>query len=307
MAAAGLLVLVFLVTGESGFVVLRAPEAKGPVLSKVALPIDDVSSSSSSSPQHTETSSGTLSEPLRSILCKPSRTLAVVLDVVSVDHDDDYAVCSMQLRKHGASALLTRDPDIAAALIEEQKTAQGCFPGPCPVVLQCAASSASPGGATAGLAAVIVPPPTVKDAQPSLADGVDRIYQVASLEDVALVNGAADAYYVEIDSNVDYEATLAAIPENSVLIVGLSSMQQDNMELQQAHGLQKEHGVTAVVLRDAIVGDAEDIDYSSFVVKGLTRKKSKTFNMTGLTGSVNGHFGGVASKQAQTWRRTQVL
>jgi hypothetical protein len=81
-------------------------------------------------------------------------------------------------------------------------------------------------------------------------------------------------------------------------------MQGGNAEVERAKEL-KGMGVTSILLRKACVGDCEDIEYSIFAIEGLTKKRSSTFNMTGLTGSTNGHFGGVASTQATTWLRAK--
>ena len=61
--------------------------------------------------------------------------------------------------------------------------------------------------------------------------------------------------------------------------------------------------VHSVLLHKAIVGDNEDISYAQFVISGITKKKSSTFKISGLTGSTNGHFGGVESKTSTTWLR----
>eukprot|EP00816_Leptocylindrus_hargravesii_P002182 CAMPEP_0196818486 /NCGR_PEP_ID=MMETSP1362-20130617/65802_1 /TAXON_ID=163516 /ORGANISM="Leptocylindrus danicus, Strain CCMP1856" /LENGTH=136 /DNA_ID=CAMNT_0042196599 /DNA_START=1 /DNA_END=411 /DNA_ORIENTATION=+ len=91
--------------------------------------------------------------------------------------------------------------------------------------------------------------------------------------------------------------------QSSPIIIGaLSSMQQENKELEAAKEL-KSKGVTSILMMDAIVGDNEDVAYATFVVNGVMKKKSSTFNMTGLTGSTNGHFGGVASTISTMWER----
>jgi len=79
-------------------------------------------------------------------------------------------------------------------------------------------------------------------------------------------------------------------------------MQEEINEISMAKEL-KDRGVTTILMKRAIVGDNEDLKYGTFFMEGVTKKKSSTFNISGLTGSTNGHFGGVASTQATTWLR----
>ena len=54
--------------------------------------------------------------------------------------------------------------------------------------------------------------------------------------------------------------------------------------------------IAAVVIQNACVGDAEDLKYTAFVVESINKKSSKNFQMTGLTGTTNGHFGSESSE-----------
>jgi hypothetical protein len=78
-------------------------------------------------------------------------------------------------------------------------------------------------------------------------------------------------------------------------------MQDSQAEVSLAKSLKGR--CTSLLLPDALVGDSEDVEYAQFVVDGVRKKASETFKMTGLTGSTNGHFGGVASKTSRTWLR----
>jgi hypothetical protein len=239
-----------------------------------------------------------MSDNLRSILKKPSKTLAVILDFVPAKDDmtpGDFSTLSMQLRKIKASALMTSDVQVAAAFCEEQATAQGDFPGPCPVFF--VGEDDNVAALEAGVSAFIV------DASSSAVvpedDNVDIIYKVSSPEEVDTSSEASIAYLV--DGNADnVQDILDAIPAGSVVVVSLKSMQPDNAELERAKAFK---GVTAILLEQACVGDQEDIEYATFAVDGLTKKRSSTFNMSGLTGSTNGHFGGVATSTSTTWLR----
>jgi hypothetical protein len=88
-------------------------------------------------------------------------------------------------------------------------------------------------------------------------------------------------------------------------MASMEAMMPDNAEFASSRELVKTAGgvVTCILLRQACVGDVEDIEYANFAVAGLTKKRSSTFNMSGLTGSTNGHFGGVASSTSTTWLR----
>ena len=81
-------------------------------------------------------------------------------------------------------------------------------------------------------------------------------------------------------------------------------MQADGAEVEQAKELKK-LGVGSILVQNACVGDSEDLEYSSFVVGGMTSKASSEFSFSGLTGSTNGHFGGVQARGTVQWQRTK--
>jgi hypothetical protein len=228
-----------------------------------------------------------LSDHVASALKKPSKTLAVVLDVISIDESR-----SMQLRKLKANALVTSDIEVAKLCLNEQATAKGNFPGPCPVLYT---GSDFQEARAAGVDSVVVSP---GDCEP----GADVIYRVKSLEELRRVSNH-DAFWVDVDNDLStVQPVIEAIPKSVVVLASLKSMQENNNEISLAREL-KSLGVSAIVFQKAVVGDGEDLEYASFAVDSSTKKKSSTFNMTGLTGSTNGHFGGVASTQPKTWLR----
>lgn len=233
-------------------------------------------------------------DALTSVLKKASKTLAVMVDYDGPDDASavDLATISMQLRKVNAAALVTSDLTAAAAFVKEQATAQGNFPGPCPVIYS---GDDVEGAIKAGVAAVVAD-------SSRCVDGSSVIHKVSSVAEAEQVP-AGEAYLVDAD-NDNVEHLLAAIPAGSVVIASMKSMQINNSELQRGKEL-KMLGVTSVLLEKACVGDGEDVEYASFAINGLTKKKSSTFNMSGLTGSTNGHFGGVASSTTTTWLRVK--
>lgn len=228
-----------------------------------------------------------LNDNVASTLKKSSKTLAVVLDVLKADESR-----SMQLRKLKASALVTSDMDVAKLCVKEQATAKGNFPGPCPVLYT---GSDIQEARSVGVDAVVVTPGSCEAA-------ADVIYRIKTVEEFQSVSGH-DAFWIDVDDDLSRgQPILEVIPKTAVVLASLKSMQENNNELKLAREL-KTLGVSALIFQGAVVGDGEDIEYSSFVIDGVTKKKSSTFNLTGLTGSTNGHFGGVASTQPRTWLR----
>jgi len=111
-------------------------------------------------------------------------------------------------------------------------------------------------------------------------------------------------YWLEplVMQSSDLESILKAIPADRIVVASVPCMLDDNRELELASEW-KETSINALHLQNTIVGDEEDMDYVSSVVEGVTKKRSKSFNMSGLTGSTNGHFGGVASSTTDSWLR----
>mmetsp|Transcript_18887 Transcript_18887/g.31229 ORF Transcript_18887/g.31229 Transcript_18887/m.31229 type:complete len:294 (-) Transcript_18887:158-1039(-) len=245
-----------------------------------------------------------ISANLSATLKKPSKTLAVALDYYPSNNeatDGDLTTMSMQLRKVKASVLVTSDLTVAAAFVEEQATAQGNFPGPCPVLFM---GDDIDGAIKAGVSGVIVNAAETGTVLPD-DDTVDVIYKVTSPEEIFETEAAASIAYL-VDANAaNADEILAAIPSGSVVMASLQAMQPDNAELERGKELKALGVVTAVLLQQACVGDNEDLEYANFCVDGLTKKRSSTFNMSGLTGSTNGHFGGVATSTSTTWLRTK--
>ena len=283
----------------------------------------------SSTTTTTTTVNADVSYALSSALRKASQTLSVVIDVnlASNDNDDktvtaDATMLSMQLRKIKASALVTSQATVAAALVKEQAEAAGSFPGPCPVLYT--GTEDLEAAVAAGVTAVVVDAnddddatTTTATATTTVVDNVDVIRRVQSVQQVQEAGAqpvliAATATNDQVEEILNYLSSSDddddKAPKPSLVLWAVSSMQADNAEIhhtKQVLGQYSKKGlvVHGIVLQSAVVGDAEDVEYSAFCIDGLTRKKSSTFNLTGLTGSTNGHFGGVASSRAVTWRR----
>jgi hypothetical protein len=221
----------------------------------------------------------------------------------------DLATLSMQLRKAKVSALVTADLTAAAEFVAEQASAAGNFPGPCPVIY---CGDRPEEAAAAGVTAVVL---SVAEARAAVAvatsdKNVPIIWKVDSCDDVTWVMTAARkqegmlAFLIDA-GNENAVSICEALPVRSVVIASMDAMMFESAELSSSRALVKTTAgvVTCILLRQACVGDVEDIEYASFAISGLSQKRSSTFNMSGLTGSTNGHFGGVGSSTSTTWLR----
>jgi hypothetical protein len=108
-----------------------------------------------------------------------------------------------------------------------------------------------------------------------------------------------------VDAAEGNNDVFTVIPSGSVVVAAVHAMQSDSGEIARGKELKKS-GCTSILVKRACVGDGEDVEYAAFAVIGLTSKSSSEFKFTGLTGSTNGHFGGVAAKGGTKWRRTDV-
>ena len=241
------------------------------------------------------------------LLKKPSKTLTVNVeyDYRSTSEDFkkpnsiDLEVLSTQLRKANCGSIWTADLEALAIFAREQETARGEFPGPCPVIY-CGDADGIAAAADAGAVAVVLGADKTDWATNTASS--DIVWKVSSPEDVNTVleiQENADAFLISGD---DLEATIAAIPSKAVVIGAIEAMQDENSEIEDGRAL-KIAGCSSVLLNGAIIGDSEDLPYTAFAIGRLTTKASSEFNFSGLTGSTNGHFGGLASSGANRWKR----
>ena len=106
---------------------------------------------------------------------------------------------------------------------------------------------------------------------------------MSSAEDVKNIvasNEDANAFLIEARSDVAIESCMNVIPNGAIVIASCECMQDEEGEIELAKKL-KSKGITSILIEKAIVGDNEDLEYASFLINGLTKKKSTTFNMTG--------------------------
>ena len=224
---------------------------------------------------------------------------------------------------------------------KEQTAAKGNFPGPCPIIYKGEGNgdklqvkqnvqAAIEKGATAFVVNVDnINVDVDLDLDLDLEKKVDIICRVKSAEDVhrALEAGYEYEYAFlvpgsEVDiSNQDLQTILGAIPKSAVVVATLPSMQNESAEIARGKELatlvvavpteseseSESSKISGILIEDACVGDAEDLKYTAFVVENINKKSSSTFQMTGLTGAANGHFGSELSGglQSAKWRRME--
>lgn len=235
---------------------------------------------------------------LKSILKKPSKVLTVGVEC-DVSDISDISLLSMQFRKSKVSSIWCSDLQAVKEFSTEQASSKGSFPGPLPVIYSGEDFRAA---LENGASAVVL---SAED-NLSAAGDAEVVWKVSSLDQVTKVlkatSDAANVFLVEVSSVEQFGAIVQALPNTSLCIASVEPMQKDNAEIAMGKNLKKV-GCGSVMVRSAIVGDAEDLPYAQFLVDGLTSKASSEFKFTGLTGSTNGHFGGVQATGTTKWRR----
>ncbi|KAG7342894.1 hypothetical protein IV203_020839 [Nitzschia inconspicua] len=243
---------------------------------------------------------------LKSQLKKPSKVLTVGVEYTGNQNDkNELSILSMQLRKSKVSGLWCRQVELVQVFVEEQATARGNFPGPLPVIYNGAldqAVAAKEAGATA-----IVSSYNEKELLNNIETEI--IWEISSVDEAEKVLKEMDdstdaAFLINVDSDdtTIAQGILEKIPKQCLVIAALKPMQDDGAEVELGRRL-KTLGCSSIFIRDACVGDGEDIEYTQFVVNGMTSKASSEFKFSGLTGSTNGHFGGVQANSKISWRR----
>lgn len=264
---------------------------------------------------------------LKSLLKKPSKMLTVGVEYSPQQSEDlgedrqekNLDVFSMKLRQQAKVSFVTcSDLSTIKLLSVEQETAKGNFPGPVPIIFNGEWSTSLENLSEAGASAIVVDAGTteaISVAELSASTGLETIWKVSSVEEAKLVlestNELADIFLLDVQVDDSISATtipqiIEVLPKSSMSIAILHEpMQEDGAEIEMGKEF-KSMGCASVLVENACVGDKEDIDYSSFVVSGLTSKASKEFKFSGLTGSTNGHFGGMQSNSSVKWERTRL-
>lgn len=240
-----------------------------------------------------------------SVEYKPTPTL----ELTSMEHE----ILSQELRRTKAASIWTSDLKAVEEFSKEQSTAKGSFPGPVSIVYTGSDSGDVATAIEKGANGIVV------DADKIGNDsnvGVDVICKVNSADDVRTAIGSGFDYAFLLQGSTDDEelkSILEEIPKSSVVVASLLSMQDESEEIARGKELSqlKADGsgtkISALVIDEACVGDAEDLKYTAFVVESINKKSSSTFAMTGLTGAANGHFGSnISGGNAKSkWRRKE--
>ena len=274
---------------------------------------------------------------------KKMRGISVSVEYNPIDTDTDtnkeispmeMEILSQELRKAKAASIWTSNLNAVELFSKEQTAAKGNFPGPCPIIYKGEGNGDGDklqvkqnvqAAIEKGATAFVVNVDNINvDLDLDLDKKVDIICRVKSAEDVhrALEAGYEYAFLVpgsEADiSNQDLQTILGAIPKSAVVVATLPSMQNESAEIARGKELatlvavpteseSESSKISGILIEDACVGDAEDLKYTAFVVENINKKSSSTFQMTGLTGAANGHFGSELSGglQSAKWRRME--
>jgi hypothetical protein len=198
---------------------------------------------------------------------------------------------SLGLRKGNCATLWTPCIDAVSIFAEEQKSARGDFPGPCPVVYNGDAEHLQ-AAVDAGAMAVVLDAAHL-NAGLDRFDGIEIIWRVTDASEVSAVLEAgrdSDAFCFAA-SDPAAEGILAALPDATLSVATLEVMQEDDAEIACGKQLAEGANCRSLLLQKACVGDDEDVEYTRYAIEGLTSKASSTFKIDGMTGAVNGHFG----------------
>lgn len=257
---------------------------------------------------------------LKSVLQKPSKVLTVGLEYAGNKLSPQViSTLSMQLRKLKVSAIWCDDIESLQDFVKEQETAQGNFPGPCSIIYHGPVEYSVTAVEDYGASAVVVPAVVVRDSGgggaeldltdiPIVGHGCEIVWKVSSSDQIKAVlertGNTSDVFWLDDVSLDNMKSVVACLPNEAMFIASVDSMQPDGAEVLTGKEYKK-MGCASIFVRRACVGDAEDLEYAQFLVGGFTSKASSEFKFTGLTGSTNGHFGGVQASTNVRWRRAE--
>ncbi len=211
---------------------------------------------------------------------------------------DTHAIryLSMQLRKNYVDELYTANLDALRELASEQRSAKGDFPSPVPIIF-----TGHPERAAAALDAgadyAVLPAASRADAD--ALDAKRIIWSIGSSDELRELDVAEGARLLLRDGI----QTPDALPPKARATGVVDAMQADGSEI--AQGRQLAQTCETILVRNACVGDDEDLVYAKYAQTALTSKQSSTFKIGGMTGSTNGHFGTGVSSAATSpeWNR----
>lgn len=219
-------------------------------------------------------------------------SISVELNPSSSLTNMELEILSQELRKAKANSIFIKDVSVLKEVSKEQELAKGNFPGPVPCVFMGSKDDYNL-AVENGASAIVV---SVKDLDTMGDISVDVIVAVDTLQDVknALDMGYDYSFLLSAIDEELVNSILDVVPKSCTIIASLDAMQKDSAEILQAKELaslksaESNAKVSGIFMKDACVGDSEDLKYTSFIVEGVSKKSSSTFAMTGLTGGKSG-------------------
>ena len=212
---------------------------------------------------------------LKALLKKPSKVLTVGVEVSSgcalSSSNTELSILSMQLRKSKVSFIVCSQSEIVKELVREQESARGNFPGPVPIIYN---GPDTKSAVANGAQAIILP------VNADITSDCETIWRIETKEDAESIQDTAEAFFLDAEES-DVSAILTILPSDSLCIAALNPMQVDSEEIEQGKQFKKE-GFASVFVKNACVGDAEDLPYAHYLVDGLTNKASSEFKFSGL-------------------------
>lgn len=208
--------------------------------------------------------------------------LAVSVELNTNGHvsDVDLSLLSMQLRKSHVASIWTSELHTVEVLAHEQMSAKGDFPGPCPIIFTRGETEEAEAAIAAGASAVVL-----KTDERTPDSDAEIIWDASNA-----VSDPSHEGNVYIVPSSELGVAQSSLSGDAVIVASLEALQEGNAEVPCGRSLAVS-GCRSLLLRNAVVGHEEDLEYVRWAVDALTSKASSSFKIDGHTGAVNGHFG----------------
>ena len=230
---------------------------------------------------------------------KPTGALTVSLEYSRVDSskysENDLTVLSMQLRKAKAAAVWTASLDDLAIIAEEQQSAKGNFPGPCPVIFYPYLGSPSEEqvriAAETGATAVTLRCGATDAAIKADSCGLEVIWDVRTVEEIKQAVDLGKGLNFLINGLDAVEGGFALLDALPIGAVSVSSVDCHNNEIVAGREL-AQAGCRSLLVRQACIGDHNwDLRYARFAIDSLTSKANPNFQINDISASSKGGGG----------------
>eukprot|EP00960_Hanusia_phi_P004387 128502-Hanusia_phi.AAC.1 len=211
-------------------------------------------------------------------------TVSVTVDgQVGEQKQSEVETLSSLLRRSKVATLFV-PRDLVKVFADEQRTAKGNFPGPCPLVLREVVSDTQQieHAASHGASAVVVRADHADASslsQEAKGKGLSVIWEVASAEELKQLEDAGENMFLVDEKDMELVSQAA---KTSLVVGRVSAMQEGNEEVKRSREM-KNSGCAAIVIEDAVVGDGEDLPYVRWALDAILSKASTEFKITGMT------------------------